>query len=1198
MKILAQKGGENLSEDTITGKVKLMHKKGYAFFTDNDSSQEYFCPPQLVKDFKIGDLVEYRVSLQRDGRKAVKEIVSLNGEKSERKLIIGKKILKKAKKLLHYLPSKARTKLYLAFTAGKGSNDRRMVEMLAGAQESLAPYLNYTEQSIKAAERQRETLRFNWSLIEEPVNIKITPLYTRLETSMDCFDYVSESLDLKQGETLYAEGNDALTKITQIGSALEDKRIPFNTLEPLEAHPIWKRLDQGMASLDYVSNKTSAVIDQITIDGKQFEVLNQSETGNRITLDVEGHFNLKQKFMFNGSEISVDIIDITSHGILKDTASTTIVRESSLGKGIEAISLPSSDTIYDAENLPYSWNQGGRQGGRTGFRIKLDVHPEAVSKLNKSEDDDPLDIILSPNREVKFLEIEGKWNAIDRREGLHQVKVRGRDSESRTIRVDRLPDEGAVLTSAPRTRMIRAQRDMIEELKLHSLPHNRGLLNLLASGSLTDREKIWKKGQPKPLKSEPDWMVLTGNADGTEMQKDMVRVALSSRDFSILQGPPGSGKSTTILEIVLQKILNGENVLLCGSTQASIDNVLIRILNDSRFSEMVSPVRIGSEENIYDEEIRPYTLAAQKRRLKSVLDLTSDEAEGLILSSSNLTCGTMEGILSHPWIRESRLEAKEIEGRDSFVHKSPQPHWDTLIIDECSKTTFNEFIVPAMYCRRFILVGDIRQLPPYTQEDEFKSNLENIKGFGFAEQRALLLNYQLGYINKPGVNDPSILLVERSDVIRNLVDEWAHREQKSLPRIDLTVVMSDIENINLPKTESIRVYSSSQVNTSFDIGMDVMSSEVTIIDDVSLNQIQNLLPRQPIVWGPKVDFDGFEIASYRSKRHTEHRCFKNHNRDIRGRPEIIEWSYEMSWRLARLSELKHSKNEKKIRNYRNAIDQLMPKFIDISSDVDLIRLIALPSVMECIQEGFDIPDESEGAVQSTLTHGMPETALKNRFRMLNYQHRMEPDISEFPRDQFYKGEALIDADTIHHRQQEQPFDYRGNKPDSIWLNVHGHRKEGGQNPEEVKAVIREVKDVIQWARKNPPLGRNDGTWHIAILTPYSAQYWRIVDEVKKMTGIHDRSFRFNLKEMKNPAPVTLLVSSTDKFQGQEADVVIISLVQTHGHGFLDSPNRMNVALTRARRKRIIVGRHSNFLGSKDEMLKEMASRHSGAALIN
>ena len=210
MKILAQKGGENMSKDTLAGKIKFIHTDGYAFFTDNDSSQEYYCPPQLVKDFKKGDVVEYRVSLQQDGRKAVKDIISLNGEE---KLTIGKKILQNAKKILHYIPSKARTKLYLAFTAG--SSDQRMVEMLAGAQESLAPYLNYAEQSIKAAERQRETLRFNWSLVQEPVHIKIAPLYTRLETSLDCFDYISESLDLKQGETLYAEGNDALILIAQ-----------------------------------------------------------------------------------------------------------------------------------------------------------------------------------------------------------------------------------------------------------------------------------------------------------------------------------------------------------------------------------------------------------------------------------------------------------------------------------------------------------------------------------------------------------------------------------------------------------------------------------------------------------------------------------------------------------------------------------------------------------------------------------------------------------------------------------------------------------------------------------------------------------------------------------------------------------------------------------------------------------------------
>ena len=107
----------------------------------------------------------------------------------------------------------------------------------------------------------------------------------------------------------------------------------------------------------------------------------------------------------------------------------------------------------------------------------------------------------------------------------------------------------------------------------------------------------------------------------------------------------------------------------------------------------------------------------------------------------------------------------------------------------------------------------------------------------------MLLNYQLAYIKSPVL---TITILERSDVVRKLVEEWAHREQNSLPRIDLTVVMSDVENVDLPKTESIRVYSSSQANTSFNIGMDVLSSEVTIIDDISLSQIQNLLQDNPL----------------------------------------------------------------------------------------------------------------------------------------------------------------------------------------------------------------------------------------------------------------------------------------------------------------------------------------------------------------
>ena len=102
--------------------------------------------------------------------------------------------------------------------------------------------------------------------------------------------------------------------------------------------------------------------------------------------------------------------------------------------------------------------------------------------------------------------------------------------------------------------------------------------------------------------------------------------------------------------------------------------------------------------------------------------------------------------------------------------------------------------------------------------------------------------------------------------------------------------------------------------------------------------------------------------------------------------------------------------------------------------------------------------------------------------------------------------------------------------------------------------------------------------------------------VQKLTGL-DSHVRFNLAEMENPAPISLLVSTTDRFQGQEADIVFISLRNASRVGFLDSPNRMNVAITRAREWRVIVGNHAYFVsdsGMKDPMLRNLAIHHSSS----
>ena len=103
--------------------------------------------------------------------------------------------------------------------------------------------------------------------------------------------------------------------------------------------------------------------------------------------------------------------------------------------------------------------------------------------------------------------------------------------------------------------------------------------------------------------------------------------------------------------------------------------------------------------------------------------------------------------------------------------------------------------------------------------------------------------------------------------------------------------------------------------------------------------------------------------------------------------------------------------------------------------------------------------------------------------------------------------------------------------------------------------------------------------------------------IRSLTGMQYET-RFDLLAMKNPSNVMLVVNSSDRFQGQEADIVFLSLRNGSRIGFLDSPSRMNVAITRARELRIIVGNHDYFSGDRcyDPMLKNLAKSHKGNSI--
>ena len=156
---------------------------------------------------------------------------------------------------------------------------------------------------------------------------------------------------------------------------------------------------------------------------------------------------------------------------------------------------------------------------------------------------------------------------------------------------------------------------------------------------------------------------------------------------------------------------------------------------------------------------------------------------------------------------------------------------------------------------------------------------------------------------------------------------------------------------------------------------------------------------------------------------------------------------------------------------------------------------------------------------------------------------MHPDISSFSRKAFYDNEALIDANTLKLRHDNFPFNYRSGKSRKTWIDVPSELGRYTVNKGEVAAIKTELKRFIEYSRQEPPSDPrrdNPNQWEIAVLSPYQRQRKSLVTMVQEITGL-ENSMRFNLAEMEKPAPITIIVSTTDRFQGQEADIVFISL---------------------------------------------------------
>lgn len=840
---------------------------------------------------------------------------------------------------------------------------------------------------------------------------------------------------------------------------------------------------------------------------------------------------------------------------------------------------PPADGVLRGDNgLRFRWAPVTAQE-RKGLWIQL-LPPD------KTDTDE----LLDPRVAFCEDEVDEVWTSKSRRQD-DIYKVRKVDRERFQLLLDRLPPPGTQLFLPVDLRNLYLQKRALRQLSESPLPHHQGLLRLCEDPTAVR----WPEVKPVSLSR---WYVLTDETrDGTREQRAFVCKALGSPDFAYLEGPPGSGKTTAICELILQLIERQQRVLLCGSTHAAIDNVIERLLG----KENVEVVRIGKPDKVDDKVLacqldeKVEALTQQWLKLPAMQHIRGDElramAERMIILSANLTCGTTMGIVNHPHFR----------GRDQDLHVAERPittlpHWDVLIIDEASKTLIQEFMVPALMARRHIIVGDVHQLPPFADRADIVANLRELVDekdrplFPRDHQRACLLLHRL--LRRDLLqNGLRWLIVEPAGVLKALVQELDARPEAERPERVLVELASGKNSSGA--VVSLQELKAGGGKSSLTSALRLLAAQWILVPDTLLPEVAPFLPpnllfaRELVGTGAPLREENrllFRQAVWLTRLPGLQHPYRERKfqRDPITTPSQAQqceqhWlahtdlAQELAWRLTRQHELRHSQNKTERERLQRDLKVLQPRSLNIAESLAEIQDIGLPSILEVLQEGIGVERSNR---PSALTEGMGKrqsSAFHARFERLDFQHRMHPQISDFPRDVIYRGGALKDANTILSRDECVRWDFGAYPARRTWLHVQG-RESSGENPDEIRAIQRVLEDFIRWVKVNgPPARLEPRVWEVACLCFYVKQERALSKMLRELTG-DDRFNRFTVRGL----PIELVCGTVDRFQGREADLVLLSMRNTQRVGFLDSPNRLNVAVTRARQQLIVVGNAAYF----------------------
>lgn len=222
-----------------------------------------------------------------------------------------------------------------------------------------------------------------------------------------------------------------------------------------------------------------------------------------------------------------------------------------------------------------------------------------------------------------------------------------------------------------------------------------GLSNLLLQDA-TNKELILGLQEPQFEELSDEIKDAVAELDLREEQKQIIERSISARDYFLIQGPPGTGKTSRILRNIVETLYKhtGQNILLLAFTNRAVDEICkyLEKIKYNREDGDFDFIRFGQDESTDYEQY-----------LLKNIDISTLQVR---FGCCRVFVSTVASAYSHPLL----FKLKEI---------------DTIILDEATQVAESDIIGLLTKAKRFIMIGDEKQLPAVSIVSEEEQNTTN-----------------------------------------------------------------------------------------------------------------------------------------------------------------------------------------------------------------------------------------------------------------------------------------------------------------------------------------------------------------------------------------------------------------------------------------------------------------------------------------